>query len=281
MVAEPPVRGPADLEDLEIDLLLEGVHRVYGMDFRDYARASVRRRLRRRVREEGLATVSALQDKVLHDPACMSRLLLDLSVSVTSMFRDPPFYRAIVDKVVPALRTYAFVRIWNAGCATGEETWSLAILLREHGLGDRTRIYATDMNPAALDRAKSGELTIGKIPEYAANYAAAGGTGSLAAYFTSSGGTARLRPSLVDDVVFAQHNLVLDGSFNEFNLIVCRNVLIYFERPLQERVHALLHESLAMFGVLALGPRETLGSTALEHCYQPLDPTWRLYRKLS
>jgi chemotaxis protein methyltransferase CheR len=270
----------AQLESVEIDLLLEGVFRTYGFDFRHYARGSIHRRIWRRVRAEGLGTVSGLQERLLHDFDCMQRFLADLSVRTTAMFRDPRFFRALRTQVVPTLRTYPFIRVWNAGCSTGEETYSLAILLAEEGLHERTRIYATDLNETALERAAGGRFPLGRMQEYTSNYIAGGGTRAFSEYYTVDGSEVRLRPRLKENLVFAQHNLVSDRSFNEFNLIVCRNVLIYFDRELQDQVHRLLYGSLGMLGTLALGPREYLASPGVEECYEVLDADHRLYRRM-
>jgi chemotaxis protein methyltransferase CheR len=275
------VKAGAELERIEIDLLLEGVYRHYGLDFRGYALGSLKRRLARRMREEGTPTLSALQDKVLHDPDAMERLLVALSISVTAMFRDPSFYRAFRDKVVPLLRTYPFIRLWNAGCATGEETLSLAIVLQEEGLLDRTRIYATDFNAGVVDRARTAEFPLARMKSYTENYLRAGGTGEFSRYYTAEGPVARFSPALTENMVFAQHNLVSDGSFNEFHGILCRNVLIYFGNPLQKRVHELFHDSLVNFGVLGLGHKETIRFTPLEHCYEPIDSREKLYRRVA
>jgi chemotaxis protein methyltransferase CheR len=275
------VNAGAELERIEIDLLLEGVYRHYGLDFRGYALASLKRRLARRMREEGTATLSALQDKVLHDPAVMERLLVALSISVTAMFRDPSFYKAFREKVVPLLRTYPFIRLWNAGCATGEETLSLAIVLEEEGLLDRTRIYATDFNAGVVDRARTAEFPMARMQSYTENYLKAGGKHEFSRYYTADGPVARFGRALTQNMVFAQHNLVSDGSFNEFHGILCRNVLIYFGNPLQRRVHELFHDSLVNFGVLGLGHKESIRFTALEHCYEPIDASEKLYRRVA
>jgi chemotaxis protein methyltransferase CheR len=269
-----------ELEQIEIDLLLEAIYRRYGFDFREYAPASLKRRLWRRIHAERLDSVSGLQERVLHDPDCMERLLLDLSISVTAMFRDPSFYLAFREKVVPLLRTYPFTRIWNAGCSTGEEVYSLAILLHEEGVYERTRIYATDINEAVLERAKAGVFSLEKMREYTENYIHAGGKAAFSEYYVAAYDGARFARSLVDNVVFAQHNLVSDRSFNEFNVIMCRNVMIYFDRSLQARVHRLFHESLARFGVLALGHKETIAFSPFADAYAELDPTERIYRKV-
>ncbi|HEY0971206.1 MAG TPA: protein-glutamate O-methyltransferase CheR [Gemmatimonadales bacterium] len=275
----PPSYDPAR-ERLEIELLLEGIYRQYGFDFRSYAYASVRRRLWKRIREEGLPTVSALQELVLHDEAAMERLLLGLSINVTAMFRDPGFHLSFRREVVPRLRTYPFIRIWHAGCATGEEVVSMAILLSEEGLYDRCRIYATDMNDVVLQRARTAIFPLQRMQEYTENYIRAGGTRSFSDYYTAKYDGALFDPSLLRNVVFSLHNLVTDRSFSEFNVIVCRNVLIYFDRTLQARVHTLFYESLAMFGVLGLGSKESLRCSEYEACYDAVSVTDKLYRKV-
>jgi chemotaxis protein methyltransferase CheR len=270
-----------DVEAVELDLLAEGVYEAYGFDFRQYSRPSFRRRVWRRVEAEGLTSITGLLDRVLHEPSAMQRLLADLSVNVSAMFRDPGFFRVFRSKVVPLLRTYPFLRVWNAGCATGEETFSVAILLKEVGLYDRTRIYATDMSEAIVNQARSRSYPITKMREYTANYIAAGGSRSFSEYYVADGDRVVFHPSLADNVVFAQHNLATDRSFNEFHVIMCRNVMIYFNRELQEHVHKLLYESLTHFGVLGLGSRETLEFSGQHRAYEQLDESERLYRKVA
>jgi chemotaxis protein methyltransferase CheR len=276
----PPVSYDADLERVEIELLLEGVYRHYGFDFRAYAYASIRRRLWKRVQAEELASISELQARVLHSAEAMERLLLDLSVSVTSMFRDPKFYQVFRQEVIPLLRTYPFIRIWHAGCSTGEEVYSTAIVLEEEGLLERSRIYATDINDAVLQQARAGIFPLNRMQEYTDNYIRAGGKRSFSEYYTAKYDGALFSPSLTKNVVFSQHNLVTDRSFSEFNVIFCRNVLIYFDRSLQNQVHALFYESLAMFGILALGSKESLRFSQYEPCYEKLDAREKLYRKV-
>jgi chemotaxis protein methyltransferase CheR len=268
-----------ELEELELQLLLEGVFRRYGFDFREYAAASLRRRVWRRALAEKLTSISGLLEKLLHDPACMERLLLDLSINVTAMFRDPTFYVAFRDKVVPLLRTYPFTRIWVAGCSSGEEVYSLAILLQEEELYDRTRIYATDINESVLERARVGVFPLDKMQEYTHNYIRAGGTRAFSEYYFAAYDGAQFQRSLVENVVFAQHNLVSDRSFNEFNVIVCRNVMIYFDKTLQNRVHRLFYDSLANFGILGLGHKESIHFSPFEDRYEELDAAEKLYRK--
>jgi chemotaxis protein methyltransferase CheR len=269
-----------DLEVIEIRLLTEGIYHHYGFDFRDYSMASLRRRVWKRIYAEGLSTVSGLIEKVLHDPSCMERLLLDLSINTTAMFRDPTFYVAFREKVVPLLRTYPFVRIWHAGCSTGEEVCSMAILLQEEGLYDRCRIYATDINEAVLQRAKTGIFPIATMQENTSNYIAAGGKATFSDYYTARYDHAIFRPGLRENVVFAQHNLVTDSSFNVFNVILCRNVLIYFNDSLQERVQQLFLNSLEMFGVLGLGRKESIRFTSVADDYEELDVEEKLYRRV-
>ena len=269
-----------DLEALEIKLLTEGIYHHYGFDFRDYSMPSLKRRVWKRVYAEGLSTVSGLLEAVLHDSSCMERLLLDLSINTTAMFRDPSFYLAFRRKIVPILRTYPFVRIWHAGCSTGEEVYSMAILLQEEGLYDRCRIYATDINETVLQRAKEGIFPLATMQENTSNYIAAGGTGTFSEYYTARYDYALFRPSLRENVVFAQHNLVTDASFNHFNVIFCRNVLIYFNNALQDRVQRLFLQSMEMFGILGLGKKETVRYSAVSDSYEEIDAEERLYRRI-
>jgi chemotaxis protein methyltransferase CheR len=269
-----------DVEKLEVELLMEAVFRQYGFDFRSYAYSSLKRRLWKRIQAEGLATVSQLQDRVLHDPAMMEKLLLDLSINVTAMFRDPGFYLAFREQVVPLMRTYPFIRIWHAGCSTGEEVYSMAILLQEEELYDRARIYATDINEVVLQRARAGIFPLEKMQEYTQNYVRAGGKRSFSEYYTALYDGALFNASLRRNVVFSQHNLVTDGSFAEFHVILCRNVMIYFDRDLQNRVHDLFYASLVPFGLLCLGSKETLRFTRYEQRYEALNLKEKIYRRM-
>jgi chemotaxis protein methyltransferase CheR len=269
-----------ELEAIEIQLLLEGLYRYYGFDFRNYALASLKRRIWNAIRAERLASVSALQEKVLHDPACLERFLLGLSVHVTAMYRDPSFYLAFRSMVVPLLRTYPFIRIWHAGCSTGEEVYSMAILMQEEGLYHRCRIYATDMSEMVLKKAKAGIYPLDLMQEYTQNYLLAGGKKSFSEYYTAAYDNAIFRSNLKENIIFSQHNLATDGSFNEFNVILCRNVLIYFNQTLQERVHKLLYESLSQFGILGLGRQESLKFTPHERNYEALEKREKLYRRI-
>jgi len=210
----------------------------------------------------------------------MERLLLDLSINTTAMFRDPTFYLAFRQKVVPTLRTYPFVRIWHAGCSTGEEVYSMAMLLQEEELYERCRIYATDINEAVLQRAKEGIFPLSSMQENTSNYIAAGGTGNFSQYYTARYDNAIFRPSLRENVVFAQHNLVTDASFNQFNVIFCRNVLIYFNNELQDRVQKLFLNSMETFGILGLGKKETIKYTSIADSYEVIDAEERIYRRV-
>ena len=269
-----------ELETLEIELLVEAIYRHYGYDFREYAFASFKRRVTGFLQAEGLETISGLQERALHDPACFQRFLHALSVNVTAFFRDPKFFLAFRERVTPILRTYPFLRIWHAGCSTGEEVYSMAILLHEEGLYARARIYATDMNPEALRQAQEGIYSLRDMQEHEQNYGEAGGKQSLAGYYTAGYGSALFPTWLKENILFAPHNLAQDGSFNEFHVILCRNVMIYFKRTLQRRVHELLYASLAPFGILGIGSRESLHLTPHEKDYEVLEVGSKLYRRI-
>ena len=269
-----------NIESIELDLLLDAVFRLYGYDFRDYAKTSMRRRVANIMKKEEVDTISALQDRVLHDPRSWDRFLDGLSVNVSAMFRDPGFFLAFRQHAIPVLRTYPFIRIWQAGCSLGEEAYSLAIMLEEEGLYDRSLIYATDINEVSLRQAREAIYPAELMQKYTQNYVQAGGQRSFSEYYTARYDFAILRPTLQRNIVFSQHNLVSDAPFNEFNVILCRNVMIYFNRGLQERTHNLFHESLAMFGILGLGSRESLRFMPHEHMYEPLVPGEKLYRRV-
>jgi chemotaxis protein methyltransferase CheR len=270
----------SEVQEIEIDLLLEGMYRAYGFDFRDYSRTSLRRRLLELMLEAKLNTVSAFQDRLLHDKPSVERFLFGLSVHSTSMFRDPSFYLTFREKAIPVLKTYPTVQIWVAGCSTGEEVYSLAILLKEEGLYEKARIYATDISTDALRKAREGIFPLSAMREYTINYQLAGGTQEFSDYYTARYDHAIFANSLKKNVVFSEHNLATDGSFNEFQAILCRNVMIYFNKSLQERVHELLYNSLGMFGVFGLGNKETLKFTPRAEYYENLSQQDKLYRKV-
>ncbi|ACV63761.1 MCP methyltransferase, CheR-type [Desulfofarcimen acetoxidans DSM 771] len=268
------------LEKLEIQLLLEGIYRHYGFDFRNYVYSSLRRRIWHRILAENLYSISGLQEKVLHSKQVMDRLLGDFCINVTEMFRDPSFFLFFRVKVLPLLKDKEFIRIWHAGCSTGEEVYSLAILLQEEGLYEKTRIYATDVSEFLLEKAKKGILPISKMQVYTQNYIKAGGTRSFSSYYKVIGGKVLFESYLKNNITFAQHNLVTDNSFNEFDVIFCRNVMIYFDKYLQSRVHKLFYDSLCLQGFLGLGNKEAIVFTDLAQCYEELSVQEKLYRKI-
>jgi chemotaxis protein methyltransferase CheR len=267
----PDPEREKELQDIELKLLLEAIFQAHGFDFRDYALSSLRRRILSFMHEEGLQTAASLQHQIIHDPVVMKKLLMALSVNVTSMFRDPEFYLAFREQTIPFLRTYPFVRIWSAGCCTGEEVFSLAIVLQEEGMLDRCRIYATDLNNEVIARAREGLFPLNDMKQNSKNYFDSGGKTAFSNYYVAGYDFVKFDTSLVRNVVFAQHNLATDSSFNEFNVILCRNVLIYFNRELQKRVHVILHESLCNFGFLCLGSREMINFTPYENDYRQLN----------
>lgn len=267
------------VEQIEIELLLEALYRHCGFDFRNYVLPSIRRRIWHRIHAEGLSTVSGLQEKVLHDRTALQKLLADFSINVTEMFRDPSFFRLFRAAVVPLLREYDTIRIWHAGCSTGEEVYSMAILMHEEGLHHRTRYYATDMNADVIEEAKQRSFPVDKLLIYTSNYFQAGGVRTFSDYFNIHQDRAVLHPFLAESIVFAQHNLAVDQSFNEFHVIICRNVMIYFNSQLQNRVHALFYESLSASGFLGLGHKESIAYTSHGSLYKEMDPNEKLYRK--
>ena len=269
-----------ELKDIEIRLLLEAINEQYGYDLREYARASLERRIDKALRDFHFKTISYLQERVLHDPAVMRRLLNAISVDTTAMFRDPRFYTAFRQKVAPLLKAQNHFRLWHAGCASGEEVYSMAIVLEEEGLYDKARLYATDLNESLLEEAKAGIYPLQSMREYTENYIAAGGTREFSTYYTAKYDNALLRPALKKNIVWSQHNLVTDASFNEFQVILCRNVMIYFNQSLQNRVHELLYESLAVGGILALGEKESLKFTPHEVDYAVVDEREKMYRRV-
>jgi chemotaxis protein methyltransferase CheR len=275
-----PRPAETSLEDIEIGLLLEGLYRVHGFDFREYSRGSLKRRILELMRAEKLETISSFQDRVLHDASCLDRFLLGLSVHATAMFRDPSFYLTFRKKVVPLLRTYPTVQIWVAGCSTGEEVYSLAILLEEERLYPKCRIYATDISQSVLRKARDGIFPLAAMRDYTVNYHQAGGTHEFSDYYTAQYDSVIFSKPLKNNLVFSEHNLATDGSFNEFQVILCRNVMIYFNKDLQARVHNLLYDSLSMFGVFGLGNKESLKFTPRAAFYEHLNEKDKLYRKV-
>ncbi|MGO4889394.1 CheR family methyltransferase [Anaerobacillus sp. MEB173] len=270
-----------ELENIELDLLLQGIFLKYGFDFRNYARSSVKRRIWQRIHTERLKTISGLQEKVLHNPKMMDKLFHDFSINVTEMFRDPSFFKAFRTKIIPVLREYPYIRIWHAGCSSGEEVYSMAILLHEEGLYKKARIYATDMNESLLEKAKKGCFPLTKMKDYTKNYHQAGGKKAFSEYYTAQHDSVEFHPFLKENIIFAHHNLATDHSFNEFHVILCRNVMIYFDETLQHRVHQLFFDSLSLHGFLGLGSKESITYTKFADLYEEVDSVERIYRKVT
>lgn len=265
--------------DIEIRLLVEAVYLRYGHDFRDYAFASLKRRVLQAQQRMGLGSISALQEQVLHDADRFAQLLQYLTVPVSEMFRDPSYFLGLRRHVVPVLRTYPSLKVWVAGCSTGEEPYSLAILLQEEGLLDRTILYATDINHASLEKARQGIFALDHMQSFTRNYQRAGGSRSFSDYYTAAYGGALFDKSLRDSITFADHSLATDAVFAETQLVSCRNVLIYFNRALQDRALGLFHESLTRRGFLGLGSKETLDFSAYADRFTPVSRPDRIYRK--
>ncbi|HVY13563.1 MAG TPA: protein-glutamate O-methyltransferase CheR [Alphaproteobacteria bacterium] len=270
-----------DMENLEIETLLHGIHKRYGYDFSHYSQASLKRRLMRARERAQVSRFTALLDRLFHDESYFDEFLKQVSITVTEMFRDPLFYRAVREKVVPVLKTFPFVKIWHAGCATGEEVYSMAILLEEEGFLDRARIYATDFNKHSLDVAEKGVYSSKNMQADAANYRLAGGTRELMDHVNASYELIKFKNHLRQHATFSYHNLVTDGVFGEMNMICCRNVLIYFDRTLQDRVLNTFADSLRHGGFLCLGGKETLNFTAVKHRFEVVDGKQKIYRKCS
>ena len=269
----------ADNTDIELRLLVDAIYLKYHYDFRRYAAASLKRRLTSAPSRFGCRTLSQLQDKVLHDPATFPALLSFLTVPVSEMFRDPTYFRSLREKVVPLLRTYPSLKVWIAGCSTGEEVYSLAILLREEDLLERTLIYATDINPQSLQKAAAGIYAIDRIAGFTENHRNSGGRASLSDYYTAAYGRAILDKSLRERIVFSDHSLATDSVFAEVHLVSCRNVLIYFNRELQDRALGLFRDSLCRHGFLGIGSKESLRFTSVAGAFQAFVAKERIYQK--
>jgi len=270
---------PSEIEHIEVELLLEAVYQRYGYDFRSYARASIDRRVRQFMSGKNVRLISELIPRVLYDEALFSELAQYFSIAVTEMFRDPFVYRALREKVVPLLKTYPFVKVWHAGCATGEEVYSLAILLKEEGLFDRVTIFGTDFNDHALEQARQGIYPAERIKDFTRNYQEAGGKGSFSEYYHARYESAAVDASLKERITFANHNLATDAAFGEMHLVFCRNVLIYFNPELQNRALRLFDESLVRGGFLCLGTKEDIQFTEVAGGYDAVDSAARIYRK--
>jgi chemotaxis protein methyltransferase CheR len=266
-------------ENIEIGLLLDAVYQRYGYDFRNYTKASIKRRLRHHLSKSGLPNFSAMQHLLIYDDTFFKSLLLDLTVNVTEMFRDPSFYRSLRKNVIPILRTYPNIKIWHAGCSTGEEVYSMAILLEEEGLLDKAQIYATDIDDKVLETAKEGIYPVDRIKAYTENYQKAEGKKSFSDYYRAGYDAAIIKKTLKKNIVFTSHNLVTDSVFGEFHLIICRNVLIYFNKALQNHVLKLFEQSLIRRGILALGSKETVQFSTSEKVFSEFDKDEKIFQK--
>ena len=291
MPKKPDVLSPApggapgssavdDHPEADLHLLMQAIYSQYSYDFRDYAGASQKRRVLKALAQLGYPTIPALQAAVAQDPAVFMQLLQYLTIPVSEMFRDPSFFLALRQQVMPVLRTYPSLKIWVAGCSTGEEVYSLAILLKEEGLLDRSLIYATDINPKSLAKARQGIFSLASIQGHTANYQAAGGQQAFSDYYTAAYDAAIFDKSLRDNVTFADHSLATDSVFSETQLVLCRNVLIYFNKKLQDRALGLFHESLSHRGFMGLGSKESIDFSAHATRFEPLDRPERIFRKL-
>ncbi|MGO4400375.1 CheR family methyltransferase [Achromobacter sp. PAB15] len=274
-----PHKTKAHIADIEQRLLLDAIYHQYHYDFRAYAQASLKRRLQSALTQFSCKTLSQLQDRVLHEPAVFTGLLQYLTVQVSDMFRDPSYFLALRNEVVPILRTYPSIKVWVAGCSTGEEVYSLAILLHEEGLLDRTLIYATDINPHALRAAEQGVFDLDRVAAFTENHVRAGGRSSLSDYYTARYGRVVFDKALREHMVFSDHSLATDSVFAEVHLISCRNVLIYFERDLQNRALGLFHDALVHRGFLGLGSKESLRFSAQAEHFDDFVLEDRVYRK--
>lgn len=268
-----------DLLNIELKLLLEAIYLRYGYDFRNYSKAHIKRRVLHRLGTSHIQTVTDLLNRVLRDKEFFREFLDDFSISVTEMFRDPDFYKSLRENVIPKLRTYTFFKIWHAGCATGEEVYSLAILLKEEGLLDRCQVYATDFNRKVLETAKEGIYQRADIEQYEKNYLLSGGKYKLSDYYQSMYGSVMFNKELAAKIVFADHNLVSDSVFADVNMIICRNVFIYFEKELQDKVLDLFNESLVPSGILCLGTKESLKFGRHEKFFDVIDEKQRIFKK--
>ncbi|MBY0546986.1 MAG: hypothetical protein K2W95_06815 [Candidatus Obscuribacterales bacterium] len=274
------VRIVDDVTDLEVKLLMTCLYERYGLDFSQYSSELLRRRLLLFAENNGLRSISLIQDRVLHEPEWLDKLLCIITVSATPMFRAPSFFHCLREKVIPALKTDPYFRIWIAGCSGGEEAYLLAVLLEDEGVYDRCRVYATDVSEESINIAKRGVYAPVTMSEYGSIYAESGGSKRLSEHYSLVNNEAVMHPNLRRNIVFARHNIATDSSFNDFSLILCRNSMVHFQKPLRDRVFSLLHESLTFYGLLAVGNKESIRISPLEKYYQEFDPEHRIYRKM-
>jgi chemotaxis protein methyltransferase CheR len=268
------------ISDEQIELLLNDALELYGYDFTNYTKASIKRRINRILTIDRIPSFAELRYRLRNDKAYLNRFVEAISVNVTEMFRDPQFFRTLKEKVLPHLATYPYIRIWHAGCSTGEEVYSMAILLKEAGLLQKSLLYATDINQEVLEKARQGVFSLSNMKQYSENYILSGGTQAFSDYYITTSGHVKFSEELRRKIIFAMHNLVSDRSFNEFQLILCRNVLIYFDKPLQDRAISLFDESLETLGYLALGSKETLRFAPVEKSYKQIDGKEKIWRKM-
>lgn len=269
------------IEEVELCALLEAIYLRWGYDFRSYSKASLKRRVFHMLKEEGIEKISELQHEIIRDKGVFLKFVQNVTVNVTEMFRDPSFYAMVREMIVPRLKTYPHIKIWHAGCATGEEAYSMSILLNEEGIADRTTIYATDINKTVLERARAAIYSDNVLPQYEANYKRAGGKGDFSDYYTKGYDHFILDSKLKSSLVFTEHDLVIDHVFGEMQLVMCRNVLIYFTRELQNKVLNLFRDSLDYGGFLCLGTKESIASYPHQNAFQTLDPQNRIYQMVS
>lgn len=266
-------------ETIEVELLLQAIHQLTSYDFRDYSRPSIMRRIHHRMKMNQMDSVSILQNEVFTNEEMLHQLLQDFSINVTEMFRNPLFFKYMREEILPIFKELSEIRIWHAGCSTGEEAFSMAILLKEAGLLEKSKIYATDMNEEVLKIAKESKIPLSKMKNYTKNYQLSGGKQSFSQYYTTDEEYAYLQEELVKSISFMQHNLVTDQSFNEFHMILCRNVLIYFNIGLQNKVQKIFFDSLSAGGILGLGHRETLQFTDVCKFYETKSIEHQIYKK--
>ncbi|MCT2408793.1 protein-glutamate O-methyltransferase CheR [Chryseobacterium antibioticum] len=269
---------PSIVKDEEVEYLIKDVYEMYGYDFSEYSRASFKRRVNRICLIDRFTSFAELRYTILNDPEYLTRFVEEITVNVTEMFRDPHFFKALREKILPQLGTYPLIRIWVAGCSTGEEAYSMAILLKEANLYHKSLIYGTDLNPSVLETARSGVFPLQQMKLYSENYILSGGKKDFSDYYTANYDSVKFDKSLKEKLILSTHNLVSDSSFNSFQLIICRNVLIYFDRDLQERVFKLFDNSLENLGYLALGSKETLRFSKLDKNYHQIDDQ-RIWKK--
>jgi len=262
---------PSVIKDEEIEYLIKDVYELYGYDFSEYSRASFKRRVNRICLIHRFTSFAELRYTLINDPQYLKQFIEEITVNVTEMFRDPQFFKALREKILPQLGTYPLIRIWVAGCSTGEEAYSMAILLKEANLYHKSLIYGTDLNPSVLETARAGIFPLQQMKLYSENYILSGGKKDFSDYYTANYDSVKFDKSLQEKLILSTHNLVSDRSFNSFQLIVCRNVLIYFDRGLQERVFKLFDSSLENLGFLALGAKETIRFSKLDKNYQQVD----------